>query len=165
MDEDDEVLEDMEPRFDASTTVAVQNFMEDTGFPIPESSKNSMATDEVDAYGRCEDLRESNSPQRKIQQFFQPRSSAESDDDAPEYDWKYYATWSSTSEKDQQPVCLTPDDDTAPEIAGSPWEQSVLAKLITGPRPDSPETDHSDGSGQSWVMRERSELSPPRTIR
>jgi hypothetical protein len=66
VNEDDEVLNDMEPRFDASTTVAVQNFMEDAGFPIPEYSidKDSMATADAKSH------KESNSAQRKMQQFF-----------------------------------------------------------------------------------------------
>jgi hypothetical protein len=154
VDEDDEVLNDMEPRFDASTTVAVQNFMEDAGFPIPESSNDndSRATSDADRYD------EKNSAQRKIQQFFQPRPTEESDDEAPEYDWKYHAQWSSTSGQDQQPVCLTPDDEYWPTVAGSPWEQSVLAKMITGPRPIA---QPADLSNNAQSMRDMPELFPP----
>jgi hypothetical protein len=154
VNEDDEVLDDMEPRFDASTTASVQNFMEDACFPIPESSndKDSRATADADSRS------EQNSAQRKIQQFFQPRPTAESDDEAPEYDWKYHAQWSSTSGQDQQPVCLTPDDEYWPSVASSPWEHSVLAKMITGPRPIAQPADLSD-TAQS--MRDMPELLLP----
>jgi hypothetical protein len=157
VNEDDDVLDDMEPRFDASTTVAVQDFMEDAGFPIPESSTDKDFMDTAEA----ESLNESNSTQRKIQQFFQPRPTVESDDEAPEHDWKYYAQWNSSSGQDQQPVCLTPDDEYWPSTASSPWEQSVLAKMITGPRPSAEDTDHHDCLHQALRMLDRSELSPP----
>ena len=124
--EDDEVLEDMEDRFDASSTISVQNFMEDAGFQIPEAVLDQEHTSEQAQQQRHV------AGQHKIDNFFKHRVLSESDDEA-EHDWEYHASWTRDTEATtQQSRCITPADDDSTDVSNSSWVNSVLAKMITG---------------------------------
>ena len=93
--EDDEVLEDMDARFDASSTAAKQDFMEDAGFPIPESGTDTTIGGAWLCGGSPKPPQVPTAPaekQKRIELFFQPRTTTDSDE-AVEHDWVNYASW------------------------------------------------------------------------
>ena len=155
--EDDEVLDDMEARFDASSTAAVQDFMEEAGFPIPEAN-----TDAVNMSEPASALPEPD--QKRIDLFFKPRATTDSDEDV-EHDWEYHATWRrDAAGAPQISRCITPSDDVTVEGSNATWANSVLAQMITGPPPIAGPT--AELSAEAIQMRGylrvlTPEISPP----
>ena len=157
--EDDEVLEDMEARFDASSTAAVQDFMEDSGFPIPESGTDMTIGGAWLCGGSPKPPQVPTAPaekQKRIELFFQPRTTTDSDE-AVEHDWVNYASWQrDAAGASQQQRCFTPLDDVTVDGSNSTWANSLLAKLIMGLPPTSPDAELSS---EAQEMRDHSEIS------
>jgi len=147
----------MEARFDASSTAAVQDFMEEAGFPIPEAN-----TDAVNMSEPASALPEPD--QKRIDLFFKPRATTDSDEDV-EHDWEYHATWRrDAAGAPQISRCITPSDDVTVEGSNATWANSVLAQMITGPPPIAGPT--AELSAEAIQMRGylrvlTPEISPP----
>jgi hypothetical protein len=157
--EDDEVLEDMDARFDASSTAAIQDFMEDAGFPIPESGTDTTIGGAWLCGGSPKPPQVPTAPaekQKRIELFFQPRTTTDSDE-AVEHDWVNYASWQrDAAGASQQQRCFTPLDDVTVDGSNSTWANSLLAKLIMGLPPTSPDAELSS---EAQEMRDHSEIS------
>jgi hypothetical protein len=163
---DDEDLGDMPRLFEVSTPHAVQDMLEEAGLPVPKrdtmlpAAGGAAVNQTTSRAQRKQDEMAKGSA--KLTSIYDPASTAnaeaelawslDQDGDEVDYDWEQHAgrQMRSTYEDDADAVQCFADindlDDQGPQAPDSPWENSVLAQLITGhervtsvPLPDSAE--------------------------
>jgi hypothetical protein len=151
---EDDVLGDMPRLFEVSTPNAVQDMLEEAGLPIPnrDSMSPSGAVSEKPVTSRQRKADDRAAGSAKLTSYYDPTSSTaaeqelawslDQDGDEVGYDWEQYAgrhMRASQEDEDSTDECFADINDvdgSGPQAPVSPWENSVLAQLITGRQQD-----------------------------
>jgi len=151
---EDDVLGDMPRLFEVSTPNAVQDMLEEAGLPIPnrDSMSQSGAVSEKPVTSRQRKADDRAAGSSKLTSYYDPTSSTaaeqelawslDQDGDEVGYDWEQYAgrhMRASQEDEDSTDECFADINDvdgSGPQAPVSPWENSVLAQLITGRQQD-----------------------------